>query len=72
MAPSDQASLRFCAAENAILERRATTKNNENQSVCDRLERRATTKNKTPRACVIDFLSCISYTGTSYPDWVSS
>ena len=23
-------------------------------------------------ACVIDFLSCISYTGTSYPDWVSS
>ena len=23
------------------------------------------------RACVIDFLSCISYTGTSYPDWVS-
>jgi hypothetical protein len=24
------------------------------------------------RACVIDFLSCISYTGTSYPDLVSS
>ena len=37
-----------------------------------RLERRATTKNKKTRACVIDFLSCISYTGTSYPDWVSS
>jgi class 3 adenylate cyclase len=36
------------------------------------LERRATTKNKKTRACVIDFLSCISYTGTSYPDWVSS
>jgi DNA-binding protein HU-beta len=38
----------------------------------NRLERRATTKNKKTRACVIDFLSCISYTGTSYPDWVSS
>ena len=36
------------------------------------LERRATTKTMKTRACVIDFLSCISYTGTSYPDWVSS
>ena len=38
----------------AELERRATTKNNENQSVCDRFS-----------------IVCISYTGTSYPDWVS-
>ena len=29
-------------------------------------------KTMKTRACVIDFLSCISYTGTSYPDWVSS
>ena len=28
-------------------------------------------KNKETRACVIDFLSCISYTGVSYPDWVA-
>ena len=29
-------------------------------------------KTMKTRACVIDFLSCISYIGTSYPDWVSS
>ena len=29
-------------------------------------------KTMKTRARVIDFLSCISYTGTSYPDWVSS
>jgi hypothetical protein len=29
-------------------------------------------KTMKTRACVIDFLSCISYTGTSYPDWISS
>ena len=38
-----------------VLERRATTKNNENQSVCDRFS-----------------IVYLLYTGTSYPDWVSS
>ena len=65
------------------LERRATTKNNENQSVCDRfpivyllywnlLPRLGKLLNTRWNFELGDGESCISHTGTSYPDWVSS
>ena len=64
-------------------ERRATTKNNENQSVCDRfpivyllywnfLPRLGKLLNTRWNFELGDGESCISYTGTSYPGWVSS
>ena len=71
------------ATKVARLERRATTKNNENQSVCDRfpivyllywnlLPRLGKLLNTRWNFELGDGESCISYTGTSYPDWVSS
>jgi hypothetical protein len=62
------------------LERRATTKNNENHSVCDRfpiayflpsLERRATTKNNENHSVCDRFSIAYFLLERPYPYWVS-